>query len=249
MGDRPRLVVSFHDLTPVSRPLCDRFLRCLEAWGVPRISLLVVPRWHRGQAFTADRAFVSWLKERAAQGHEVSLHGFFHRAERVTGGPVARFLGQIYTAREGEFFQIRFCEAEQKVREGLALFQQAGLPVCGFTPPAWLLSREGREALKYLGLSYTTSLQHVDFLQAGRRLRAPTLVFSSRSAWRRYVSQAWVRFAFNRHRHCPLLRVAVHPLDFMYPAIEQSLYSLIQRGIETRTPCTYRDLLARPAWA
>jgi hypothetical protein len=203
---------------------------------------LVVPHWHGGRVFTEDCEFVSWLRERAAEGHEVCLHGFYHRAERVTGGPLARSVGEIYTAREGEFFQIGYREAEEKLRQGLALFERVGLPVCGFTPPAWLLSAEGREALGRLGLRYTTFLNHVELLQEGRRLHAPTLVFSSRSAWRRAASRAWVRFALHWHRRCPILRVAAHPVDFAYPAIEKELFSLIEYAAKIRVSCTYGEL-------
>jgi predicted deacetylase len=210
---------------------------------VQRITLLVVPRWHGGRVFTEDGEFVSWLRERAAEGHEICLHGFCHRAERVTGGPLARFVGELYTAREGEFFQIGYREAEEKLRQSLVLFERVGLPVCGFTPPAWLLSAEGRKALRRLGLHYTTSLNHLELLRERRRLRAPTLVFSSRSAWRRAASRAWVRFALHLHRRSPILRVAAHPVDFAYPAVEKALFSLIERAIKVRIPCTYQDVV------
>lgn len=246
-----RLVVSFHDLHPGSRAVCENFLERLRVLGVPRVSLLAVPRWHGGPPLSQDGGFVAWLRERAEAGHDICLHGFFHRTERVRGGPWQQLIGRAYTQSEGEFFQIDRKTALDRLQRGLAiLVEEAGLPVVGFTPPAWLISEAGREALREAGLRYTTTFARVELLQVGRVLRAPTIVYSCRSAWRRAVSLAWLRFWARVNRDAPLLRIAAHPSDFAHPRIEASLYSHIERALARgRRPATYSDLLAvgRPA--
>jgi uncharacterized protein len=240
-----RLIVSFHDLHPGSRIICGHFLEALRRRGVERISLLVVPRWHGGRPFVDDEEFTGWLHARAAEGHDLCLHGFFHRAEDVGGGPWSRLVARHYTQSEGEFYQIDLEVARDRVKRGLALFGEAGLPVHGFTPPAWLLSREGRAALRESGLHYTTTFSGVDLLQQGRWLPAPTIVYSCRSAWRRMVSRGWVRFWAQVNRHAPLLRIAAHPGDFKDARVEASLLHLIERALaDGRQSVTYRDLLA-----
>lgn len=289
------LIVSFHDLHPGSRVQCERFLGMCRELGVKRTTLLVVPRWHGAPPCDEDRAFAAWLRARAAEGHEICLHAFLHRAEAVTGNAVQRAMGKHYTAGEGEFYQIDEAEAATRLREGLRMVRDGcGVPVWGFTAPAWLLSEGGRVALRNLGFHYTTRWGQVELLQseadtsgrnrkepvgdrsylqacppsrsglrpdspapAGRRpggasadsaaairiIAAPVLVWSTRAAWRRVCSRGWVRLWGAWKRRSPVLRVAVHPVDFAYPSIEASVRAAIARNLRGRAAACYRDLL------
>ncbi len=244
--DAPRrLVVSFHDLHPGSRAACSHFLDGLQRLGIERASLLVVPRWHGGPPITEDPGFVAWLGELAEAGHDICMHGFYHRAETVTGGAVNRMVGRHYTAGEGEYYQIDSDTARDRIERGLHIVAgEAELPVVGFTPPAWLLSEAGRAELVAAGLHYTTSFGAVDLLQLDRRLRAPTLVYSCRSSWRRGVSRVWVRFWAWVNAGAPILRIATHPCDFQHAAIEASLWARVRAALDDgRVPVTYRDLV------
>lgn len=240
-----RLVVSFHDLHPGSRAACTRFLEGLAGLGITRVSLLVVPRWHGGAPFTEDAEFTAWLRGLAAAGHDICLHGFFHRVEAVTGNAVNRIVGRHYTAGEGEYYQIDRATARDRIDRGLRILAaEAELPVIGFTPPAWLLSADGRAELIAAGLHYTTTFGTVDLLQLDRRLRAPTIVYSCRAAWRRGISRVWVRFWAWVNAGAPILRIAAHPCDFDHPSIEASLWARVRAALaDGRTPATYRDLL------
>lgn len=231
--------------------MCDRFLAGLAALGINRISLLVVPRWHGGAPFTQDGGFTRWVQELAAAGHDICLHGFYHQADTVTGSAVSRLVGRHYTAGEGEYYQIDQTTARDRILRGLhILADEAGLPVFGFTPPAWLLSDAGRTELVAAGLHYTTSFAGIDLLQLDRHLHAPTLVYSCRSAWRRGVSRIWVRFWAWANSGAPILRIAAHPCDFGHPAIEASLWARIRAALaDGRTPATYRDMIPQEAAA
>lgn len=245
-GDSPRrLIVSFHDLHPGSRGLCERLLQRLAGLGVTRISLLVVPCWHGGPPFTANTEFTAWLRDLAAAGHDICLHGYTHRATSVTGGPVSRLIGRRYTQSEGEFFQITRDEATRRLALGLAMVGgDARLPVYGFTPPAWLLSAEGRAALVEAGLHYTTTWGRVELLRSHTIVPAPTLVYSCRNAWRRLVSRAWVRVWHRLQRAAPVLRVAVHPGDFADARLEASIFWHVAAALnDGRVAATYRDLI------
>jgi uncharacterized protein len=242
------LIVSFHDLAPPTRRHCERFLQRLKQIGVDRASLLVVPRWQGGPPFTEDKEFVQFLLEQQAAGHEICLHGYYHRSDDVSGGLVSQFMGRVYT-REGEFYQIRSEEAAKRLAHGLACFKQAGLPVSGFTPPAWLISEAGRSALRTAGLRYSTRWGEIELFEAGEILPAPTLVYSSRSALRRLGSRAWIRLWYALKRSAPILRIAAHPIDLDYPEIEQSLFRLVERCLEGRKSMTYQDLLPVPVEA
>lgn len=241
--DHPCFVVSFHDLAPHTQDICEEVLRSLKEWGVDRCSLLVVPKWHDGQTIDQHPEFLNWIRERRDEGHEISLHGCTHQAERVRGGLISQTVGRIYTAGEGEFYQLSAQEAQQKIHVGLNLLSDAGLPVRGFTPPAWLLSAEARRALAETDLLYTTKWNFVDVLQGDRKIPAPALVYSSRSAWRRWTSIRWVKLWERCNRNKPVLRLAVHPIDWSFAAIRESIRTLVLRLKETRMPVTYLELV------
>lgn len=241
------LIVSFHDLHPGSRTACARFLDLAAEAGVEQLSLLVVPRWHGAAPFDHDPSFVEWLHDLSTAGHDLCLHGNTHAADEIRGGPVARLMARFYTNREGEFYQLTRTEAEAKLDSGLELFGRTELPLHGFTAPAWLLSPPAREALRNRGFHYNTLLSQVELLQEDRPIAAPTLVFSCRSAWRRFVSIHWTRFWMRIHADTPVLRLAVHPCDLEHPAILDAVLQLLRRARTDRRPITYRDLASTTA--
>ncbi len=237
-------MVSFHDLHPQTRGLCARFIEDVRALGVGRISILVVPRWHGARPISRDRACCDWLRGLAAEGHDLCLHGFFHRADAVSGGPLRQAVGRLYTRREGEFFQIDHATALDRLRRGLTILaEQARLPVAGFTPPAWLMSGPGREAVRQCGFHYTTTFSRIELLRHGRTIAAPTITYSSRRAWRRAASLGWARVWEAARRETEVLRIAAHPGDFAHPRIAASLHARIRSAVEAgREAVTYREL-------
>lgn len=242
MDPNRKLIVSFHDLHPGSRDACQQFLDLAAKAGLVQLSLLVVPRWHGAAPFDQDSSFLDWLHELSAAGHDLCLHGNTHAADEIRGGPVARMIARFYTNSEGEFYQLTRSEAETKLDDGLDLFDRSQLPVHGFTAPAWLLSDSAREALRARGFHYNTLFGQVETLQSGESIAAPTLVFSCRSAWRRFVSIHWTRFWMRVHADAPVLRLAVHPCDLEHPAILDAVLQLLRRAMADRRPITYRDL-------
>jgi predicted deacetylase len=166
----------------------------LRELGVARASLLVVPRWHGATPCNEDREFADWLRARVAEGHEVCLHAFVHEAAEVTGNAVQRAMGKHYTAGEGEFYQIGEADAAERLREGLRIVRDGcGVPVWGFTAPAWLAERRRARGAGETGFGYTTRWGRVELLQSGECVPAPVLVWSTRAAWRRICSRGWVR--------------------------------------------------------
>jgi predicted deacetylase len=124
------------------------------------------------------------------------------------------------------------------------LREDARLTVTGFTPPAWLLSDSGRKALVRAGLKYTTTFSGVELLQSDEKVPAPTVVWSCRNGWRRFVSRIWVRFWAWRNRRAPILRIAVHPGDFPDTRVEASVYARIRQAIsDNRKAVAYADLV------
>jgi predicted deacetylase len=239
------LVVSVHDVSPLSREAVTAILAALAQAGVRRVSLLVVPDYHHSGNITRDAVFASWLREMVAAGHEAVLHGYAHLRERRPDETArTRFVTRHYTAGEGEFFDIGFDAARALLARGREeLAQCAGVRPAGFIAPAWLLSAEGEAAARDLGFAYTTRLTSVHDLATGRVHLSQSLCWSVRSPMRAAVSLAWNRLLFQRLQSNPLLRISIHPPDLAQAAVWRQVLHIATLAAENRKPVTYHDFI------
>ncbi len=238
------LVVSIHDVTPLSRETVAAMMSDLADWGVRQMSLLVVPDYHECAPLLADPECCEWLRGLAAAGHEVVLHGFTHRRRRKRSeGMGKKLITRVYTADEGEFFDIGEEKALRKLTSGLGVLRKAGLPPTGFIAPAWLLSRGGEDAARAAGFLYTTRLGSLTHLPDERTLRSQSLVWSVRSGWRIAVSLWWNARLFKKLQANPLLRIGVHPPDFRVPRVWKQVERLVRSALDERVPMTYESYL------
>ncbi|KQV89449.1 DUF2334 domain-containing protein [Pelomonas sp. Root1237] len=232
--------VVLHDVSPARWDGCLRVLaelrRCASHAGVRLpLSLLVVPRMH-GNAEVPPR-YLRWLRGMAGAGHELLLHGLTHSDE----GPPLRGLGDYllrrhYTAGEGEFAALSHPQAMQRLREGRTWAGDHGLPMDGFVAPAWLLAPPALQAVADAGFRHTCTLTEVIALPHRHVLPAPSLVFSTRTAWRRGLSLAWNSLQARRAREAPLLRLELHPGDADHRAVVRCWTRLLDEALRTRTP-------------
>lgn len=242
------LVVSLHDVSPLTFSRCRRIVAELEGLGVERMSLLVIPDHHGRGHVRTDAALCEWLRECAAKGHEIVTHGYFHqRPQRAHESAVQRLITRTYTAGEGEFFDLSRERAAELAGQGRADLRELGLDPRGFIAPAWLLGAEAEGALRDLGYAYTTRLRTIHDLQNGTMQTSQSLCWSVRAAWRRLVSLAWNAGLYHRLLDLPLVRVAVHPVDVEHPKIWAQIRSVVSAALQTRTPRTYLDALTAHA--
>jgi uncharacterized protein len=244
---RRALIVSLHDVSPLTRPRCVTVLDDLEDAGLRALSLLVIPDHHGRAPVRGDEAFRAWL-ETAARGREVVLHGFRHRREAPAGGdgPLVRMVTRHYTAGEGEFFDPDAATARALLAEGLESLGWCGFAPRGFIAPAWLLGTEALQAVRGAGFSYTTRLDRIEPLGGGRPVtHARSLVWSTRAGWRRASSLAWNALLFAALRNAPVLRVGIHPPDWDFPAVRDQILGIVRRALARRTAMTYEDWVSQ----
>jgi uncharacterized protein len=228
--------VSIHDVAPSTWPDCLRLLDLLSEWRVS-VSLLVVPDFHGRGPSDADPAFMVALRERTARGDEVVLHGYYHRDD----APRSRtwrdwWRRRVLTDGEGEMAAMNESDAARRIASGTALLAAVGLPPAGFVAPAWQLGPGARSALIASGLAYTATRDELIALPDWTALPAPSLVYSSRSALRRTLSRAWNGHRLDAMNSAPLLRVALHPIDALYPRVVSHWRKLIQALASERSP-------------
>ena len=239
------LVVSLHDVSPLTWEPCRRILAELDHIGVPVTSLLVIPNHHRRGHFLDDPPFCTWLAQQVARGNEAVLHGYSHlRESRPNESLRSRWITGTYTAGEGEFFDLTYEDARALASRGLDDFQKAGLHPAGFIAPAWLLSAEAERAIRDLSFGYTTRIGGVLDLQRRGFHPARSLCWSVRAAWRRALSLAWNAALFRRLANAPLMRIAVHPVDIAHPRIWKQITTRISEAARDRTVQSYEWWLA-----
>jgi uncharacterized protein len=153
------LVVSLHDVSPLTRSLCERILLDLSELGVHQVSLLIIPNHHGRAPIAESSSFQRWLMREVDEGHEPVLHGYFHRRHKRRTDPwFSKITTEIYTAGEGEFFDLSFDLAKKSLYDGLADLAFLPRKVIGFVAPAWLLGDAAEQAVRSLGFVYTTRI-------------------------------------------------------------------------------------------
>jgi predicted deacetylase len=203
----------------------------------------VVPRWH-GQPST--RGFEAAMDQAQAQGHEQALHGWSHQDPQPAAGARQRLRRRFYTAGEGEFAALTRADAARRLALGRRWFERRGWPLHGFVPPAWLLGEGSAQALREAGFEYSCTLDRFIGLRGQPPLRAWSLVFSTRAAWRRGVSRLWVPLLALRLRQAPLLRFELHPDDVVYPEVRRCWLELLACALEQgRQPLLLREVAQR----
>lgn len=213
--------------------------------GVDVVSLLVVPRWRGGPEIADDETFAGWLTDRQREGHEICLHGLDHRSIGPLRSVADLWAQRLYTAREAEFHGLTREEAHRRLKQGRAILARAGLAPTGFVAPAWLMSREALDAAGDLGFRFTTRLHGIVLLPGGETVRAPSITFSARTAWRRAVSRRWLPVWARANRRTRILRLVAHPLDFEYPEVESLLFRLLGQAAHDREAVTYEEVVNR----
>lgn len=239
-----KLVVSIHDVSPLTRELVSEMLVDLKAVGVDRTSLLVIPDHHRKAPIKAAPGFGDWLKGLRQEGHEVVAHGFYHwRPKREGQGGWTTLVNRYYTAGEGEFYDLSEEEARELLERGKKMFGELGLEPEGFIAPAWLLGKEAENAVRESGFRYTVRLREVKEFVRGRTWTSQSMVYSVRAFWRREVSRLWNRFLFGRLQSNSLMRLSLHPVDWHFPKVRAQILRLLRRAVGDRSCMTYGEFV------
>ena len=245
--DESSLVVSIHDVSPVTRDSVELILKDLISVGVPVTSLLVIPdHHHAGKAIDQDSSFADWLRKLVASGHEVVLHGYYHlRHAKPDESLKTRLITRSYTAGEGEFHDLTFEEASVLLRRGTGMLRSCGVDSSGFIAPAWLLGEEAERAVRCDGFDYTTRIGSVIDFKGRKEFAARSMVYSVRAPWRRLLSLIWntVLFDITQLRNVPLMRMGLHPPDWHHSAIRRHALKIIEGAVVNRKIRTYKDWL------
>lgn len=229
--------VSIHDVSPAWEREVELALTMAHARGV-KPALLVVPDFHGSAPLLEHPAFCQRLRALEAEGHEIYLHGYFHRArtwdERVAASMVtgrgarARYLyaQRVVSGGEAEFSDVSPDEALKRLDDGERMLKAAGLSITGFVAPAWSMPPWVLPLLGERGYRFTEDHVRVYDPAAKRSRVSLVLNYASRTPARLFSSVAWCRLARPIRRLLPA-RVAIHPADMRYALLRHEVASLL----------------------
>jgi uncharacterized protein len=240
--DEGALCVVVHDVSPATWTACGYLLDALAEVAPYRATLLVVPQYHTGPHAGDDRGFCAALAKRLDAGDELVLHGLTHHDDAPVTSPWQMLRRRFYTAGEGEFAALTEESALARITAGIDWFAKEGWPLHGFVAPAWLMSAGTLKALHRTALTYTTTLGGIHLLRNGQSVASQSLVFSSRSAWRRKASHVFADVLKHRLTDAPVVRLGLHPADAAYPEIVahwQSLFAHFREARESMTKARF----------
>jgi len=240
------LVVSLHDVSPLTQGLCEEILSQLRGLGVGQTSLLVIPNHHGRAPIPEVPAFKSWLTRNVEAGHEPVLHGYFHQRPRVNSDSLRKKLTtEFYTAGEGEFFDLSTGAASTLLERGLADLSFLSRKIAGFIAPAWLLGSSAEIAVRNLGFLYTTRLNSVRRFASGGDLRSQSLVWSTRTNWRVAMSLVWNRSLAFSLAGAPLVRIGIHPPDLQHASVWDQILELVAVAARSRECVSYEKFVEK----
>lgn len=223
--------VSIHDVSPVFRREVLLALELCHAAGV-KPALLVVPNYHGRAPLQDSPQFVDELKALANDGHEIMLHGFFHRTprapagEQITSRAQRIFFQKIVSAGEAEFAHTTPNEARALLDDGERVLQEADLTSVGFVAPAWSKPKFMIDLLAARGVRYTED--HLRIYDPVKKRQKPSMVlnYASRSVSRMFSTVAYARIARPARRLFPT-RIAIHPADMRFNLLRKECVSLL----------------------
>jgi predicted deacetylase len=237
------LCVVLHDVTPANWAACTRVLRVLRAIerdaGVTLpLTLLVAPQLDGEHV--AQRHYLSGLQRLQLEGHELALQpphrhasgaspgGWVERLPNGDDGPHDRGRGEAAA------------HALQPARAHLALGQtwahRQRLAMRGFVAPFWRLGDDTRQAVLDAGFDYVCTRRHIVALPGGQALSAPSLSFSTHSAWHRGLSMLWTLARAWLYSDAPLLRIDLRPHDADHAALRRCWAGLLATALRERRP-------------
>jgi predicted deacetylase len=227
---------SIHDVSPAfTQEIDDALALCHEVGAKP--ALLVVPNFHGTWPLARYPKFCERLRALQADGHEIYLHGFFHKAgmdgaaeEAGRPGRVRRLFAQkVVSAGEAEFADIGWKEGDARLDEGESILAAAGLRIDGFVAPAWSMASWVLTMLRERGYRYTEDHFHVYDPKMGTTRRSLVLNFASRTPARLWSSVAFCRVARPARRVFPA-RIALHPGDMRKEVLRREAKDLLAWG-------------------
>lgn len=240
-----RVVVSIHDVAPSTAEATRWLLRRLDAIGVTRRVLKVVPRWEDRDDLLADEPLCTLLREEAARGSEIVLHGWTHTLDRPpVGSALQRWRVRLFAPAAAELAAFDDVPAmRDRIDRGTEVLRAAGLSATGYCPPAWIAGPALDTALAAAGYRYVLRMTTVRDLMTDRTLRIPSVGYMGAGARQETGIELQRELTLRRPRPPATVRLFLHPQGApTSPACGRTLERLASL-VRSHRPMTYEEIL------
>jgi predicted deacetylase len=235
----PALLVSLHDVSPLTVDDCRRAADMLYQLGVSAadLTVFVIPHHEGVTTIDAHAPTVAFLRELADAGACLAMHGLTHRMPGRAWSPAGIIRAHVFARGQGEMYKCDAADTTRRLEEGMALLRRAGLSEAtrAFVPPAWQLSPAGREVVERAGFDFYEmfgGIVHRNGLRA-RRL----IGWGSLNAVEAMATAIW---ADMQSRRSPAdTRLAIHPADMRRPRQTHAVQRTLQRLLPRMRPMNY----------
>lgn len=248
--ERPQLLVSLHDVSPLTLERCRTAVELLGEAGIPSsaLTLLVIPFHERAIPLDRHEPTLRFIQTLADQGASLVAHGYCHRMTRAPARPLRWLAARWFARSQGELAATDLDETHRCLDLAEAIFRRAGLGdrIAGFVPPAWMLSRAATAALASRGYAFHETFRGIE---VGDRVSARRLIgWGSLSGLEAIATSLWARI--QTARALVDTRLVVHPPDITRPITRRSLLRTTRRLLASHEPASYTShlrALAAPA--
>jgi predicted deacetylase len=240
----PALLVSLHDVSPLTLSDCEQAMALLAEAGVApaQLTAFVIPH-HEGQvSIDADGRTVAFVRALANGGATLAMHGLTHRMNGRARTPGGFFRAHIFARGQGELFMSDAADTARRLEQGAELLRRAGLEgvARAFVPPAWLLSQAAREVVSRAGFEFYEVFAGIVH---GGRLRARRVIgWGSLSALEAVATALYARIQCR----LPLAdtRLAIHPADMRRAGQRRAVRRALERLVPRMRAQSYATYLA-----
>jgi len=230
LANAPALLISLHDVSPLTLQECRQAVALLEEEGVgaDRLTMLLIPNHEGASPLDRDDATVGFARDLAARGTTLVMHGLTHRMPGRAFSPRGFFKGHVFARGQGELLRATPAETERALEQGAAILRRAGLAeACRrFVPPAWVLSRAARSVIEGAGLEFYETFAGLH-QGAGAAHARRVIGWGSLGTIEATATAIWARLQTRR----PVVdtRLAIHPADMRRPRQRDNIRRALRR--------------------
>ena len=262
-ADRPRLLVTVHDVAPPFAGGVGRLLKELDRLRIERRVLKVIPNLDGRWPLTQDERLCELLRREICNGSEIVAHGWTHAVQGpLQGSPRQRFLAARFAPRAAEFLTRPAGSARDAAESARRVLAEAlGIEAQGFCAPGWLLSDAGRSGVAAAGFRYLLEQSRLCDLATGRTVLTPWQGHMGVGGIHERLVQlgngavaVGARIAWDGLEKSPIVKVFLHPQHLESSALDRVLERLesLREGRQLVTAGQLLDLtdpaaLAAPA--
>lgn len=239
------MVVSVHDVAPSNSDGVRWLVGELDRAGIGKRVFKAVARWKEREALADDTALVELLRDEAARGSEIVVHGWSHVARgRLRGGWPTRLRARLFAPHDAEFVCYEPDEAAALAGQARAELADLGLPARGFCAPGWLGGPGLDDALAGAGFDYAIKFAGVTRLQPRRWIRAPAVGYMGAGSFSERLTGIENALTLHWPVEPQVLRVFLHPRDAASSTACAAALRTLPELATRREVVTYAELLS-----